>query len=453
MAFTSTDYMHRCMALKDLTDRLCNKEYDKQTFHRQAVHFLARAFPSYHTWNVGQVQQMVNGSTVHFKVGECATFGDKIEVNSVITPGDLGHDVLAENRVMAESASAAKSRPTLEADSMIVPGDLSHYVLASDSIMTESAAAELHTDVARLLRRDTGDTRGHVLFAPLSFQKRTVGIVQLISAKPSVDPSDLWWASLFANVLGCLLDDLVNMQSWLLANRLLLRMIPDGAVKALQTRENQRGVGSDPIFAQEHACVTVMFADIEGFTRLTSERRALETMEILHELYCKYDDICQSLHLYKVETIGDCFVVAAGLVRARTPSESALLCLVAASMFELAGNELLAASNVDMVKVRIGLHSGPLVSGVISKLRPRYNIYGDTVNVASRMESTATAGRVHVSAATMGLLPEVVRDLPWAKHDTEVKGKGVMETYSLNTKQLPGKVFFETILLLNTETP
>ena len=226
-------------------------------------------------------------------------------------------------------------------------------------------------------------------------------------------------------------------------------MIPQAAVDALQLQA-ERPTFAAPVFMQEHQGVSLMFADIVGATRCSTSHTPAATMQLLHTLFCQYDDVCQCLHLYKVETIGDCFMVAAGLVRNRAQSASALLCLLAGCMFVLKANEV-SDGEGGHLQVRIGIHTGDVTSGVISKLRPRYDVYGETVNLASRMESTADVGHVQISDATMAHLPPEARQLPWRTRTVEVKGKGEMTTHTLLPNEFPVDLFGRVLMTLHEE--
>jgi class 3 adenylate cyclase len=119
----------------------------------------------------------------------------------------------------------------------------------------------------------------------------------------------------------------------------------------------------------------------------------LQVMLLLHQLFTRYDDLCKTHGVYKVETIGDCWMGATGLL-ADDPQHASRLVAFGTEM-------LAAAAGVDSplggsVRVRIGVHSGRVMSGVIGSIRARYCLFGDTVNTASRMESTGMAGRVQV---------------------------------------------------------
>ncbi|KAG2431110.1 hypothetical protein HXX76_009640 [Chlamydomonas incerta] len=189
--------------------------------------------------------------------------------------------------------------------------------------------------------------------------------------------------------------------------------------------------------ATSHACVTILFTDIVGFTDMCSAATPYEVMCFLNSLYSRFDGLVDIYKVYKVETIGDCYMVAGGLVAYDQDGYKSVIAgeedpLHAVRVMEFAKAMLRAAREVRMphngepVRLRVGLHSGPVTSGVVGDRMPRFCLFGDTVNVASRMESTCRPGRIHVSAATQARLPnEPWRDLGM----TAVKGKGEMRTF------------------------
>ncbi|GIL50078.1 hypothetical protein Vafri_6393 [Volvox africanus] len=186
-----------------------------------------------------------------------------------------------------------------------------------------------------------------------------------------------------------------------------------------------------------HPGVTILFADCVGFTSMCHAATPLTVMGFLNQLYSRFDNMIDIYKVYKVETIGDCYMVAGGLVAYDDDGYKSVISgtedpLHAVRVMEFAKAMLRASREVRMphtgepVQMRIGLHSGPVTSGVVGDRMPRFCVFGDTVNVASRMESTCRPGCIHVSAATHARLPkEVWRDLGM----TVVKGKGEMRTF------------------------
>ncbi|KAG2499440.1 hypothetical protein HYH03_002387 [Edaphochlamys debaryana] len=189
--------------------------------------------------------------------------------------------------------------------------------------------------------------------------------------------------------------------------------------------------------ATSHTCVTVLFCDVVGFTSMCSAATPVTVMAFLNALYSRFDALTDIYKVYKVETIGDCYMVAGGLVAYDDDGYKSVItggedALHAVRVLEFAKAMLRTSSEVllphtgEPVQLRVGVHSGPVTSGVVGDRMPRFCLFGDTVNVASRMESTCRPGRIHVSAATHGRL----RSEPWRDCGmTAVKGKGELRTY------------------------
>jgi len=184
--------------------------------------------------------------------------------------------------------------------------------------------------------------------------------------------------------------------------------------------------------------VTVFFSDIAGFTAMSQTVEPDAVMAFLHDLYSGFDEVMESHPtLWKVETIGDSYMVAGGLMQlpGRPQSSEA----VARDVVEFAKQALRVAGRVTLpngeaCKLRVGVHTGPVCTGVVGSKMPRYCLFGDTVNTASRMESTGSPGAVQVSASTWALLGDD-EGSGWRKAEVVAKGKGTMETHILQVLQ------------------
>ncbi|KAG2490277.1 hypothetical protein HYH03_011229 [Edaphochlamys debaryana] len=190
-----------------------------------------------------------------------------------------------------------------------------------------------------------------------------------------------------------------------------------------------------------HPQVTILFADIQGFTPMCKQLPACVVMKFLNDLFVRFDSLLDVHGVYKVETIGDCYVVAGGLIAEDADGMAAVQGggvsdpRQANQVFSFAQAMLHAAAAVTLpttgepVRIRVGIHSGPVVSGVVGTRMPRFCLFGDTVNTASRMESTSQAGAIHASSDTFVLLSPDQRQ-GWAPTGgIEVKGKGRMDTF------------------------
>eukprot|EP00043_Microstomoeca_roanoka_P008648 m.83122 g.83122 ORF g.83122 m.83122 type:complete len:703 (+) comp14333_c0_seq2:65-2173(+) len=179
--------------------------------------------------------------------------------------------------------------------------------------------------------------------------------------------------------------------------------------------------------AEHYQHVTVLFSDIAGFTNISSEIPSIEVMAMLHGLFAKFDDLAEQHGCYKVETVGDAYMVAAGCPEV-CDDHAVRIARLAIDMVHAAKS---VASPVDgePLRIRIGIHSGPLTAGVVGRARPRYCLFGDTVNVASRMESNGLPGTIQVTYRFIQALPP---DHPFEivpRGHIEIKGKGTMKTF------------------------
>jgi adenylate cyclase len=200
----------------------------------------------------------------------------------------------------------------------------------------------------------------------------------------------------------------------------------------LPTRIVERIRGGESLIADHIATATMLFSDMVDFTSLSARMQPEEVIELLDLLFSRFDAIAHRLGLEKIKTIGDGYMVAGGLPDPRADhavavAEMALAMHAAAAMATRAMGEL-----GRKLQLRIGIHSGPLVAGVIGTHKFVYDVWGDTVNTASRMEKYGEPGRIHVSAATRALLGDAFDFVP--RGTVEVKGKGGMETFFLERK-------------------
>lgn len=203
------------------------------------------------------------------------------------------------------------------------------------------------------------------------------------------------------------------------SEELLLNILPPSIANRLK-------LGSGTI-ADGFAEVSVLFADIVGFTPMSARLPPERIVGLLNELFCEFDDVAGRLGLEKIKTIGDCYMVAAGLPEPRADHAEAAAEMGLAILDIVAD---LAARTGAPLSVRIGLHSGPVVAGVIGKRKFIYDLWGDTVNTASRMESHGVPGAIQLSEASRQLLDSKYRLR--LRGAVEIKGKGEMQTWLLD---------------------
>jgi class 3 adenylate cyclase len=204
--------------------------------------------------------------------------------------------------------------------------------------------------------------------------------------------------------------------------RLLLNILPQPIAVRLQQGEN-------PI-ADLCEEVSVLFADLVGFTEFSAEKTPADLVEVLNIIFSKFDQLAERHGLEKIKTIGDAYMVVGGLPIAH-PAHAEAIAQMALDM-----QDALTQFNTETgenLRVRIGISIGPVVAGVIGISKFIYDLWGDTVNVASRMESEGMPGKIQVTTATYERLKEKFcfeeRGL------IAVKGKGQMLTYWLTGKR------------------
>ncbi len=198
---------------------------------------------------------------------------------------------------------------------------------------------------------------------------------------------------------------------------LLLNILPASIAERLKAGE--------ATIADHFPAVTVLFADIVGFTVLSARISTADLITLLNEVFSTFDHLAAKHGIEKIKTIGDAYMGVAGLPDAM-PDNAAVMARMAIDM-----RDALAASPAgrEGLQVRIGIHTGPVVAGVIGVKKFAYDLWGDTVNTASRMESHGEAGRVHISDTTRALLGH--RFVVTERGVITLKGKGEMKTWFL----------------------
>uniref|UniRef100_UPI00359006C8 atrial natriuretic peptide receptor 1 n=1 Tax=Myxine glutinosa TaxID=7769 RepID=UPI00359006C8 len=207
------------------------------------------------------------------------------------------------------------------------------------------------------------------------------------------------------------------------AEALLYQILPHSVAEQLKKGET--------VQAEAFDSVTIYFSDIVGFTAMSAECTPMQVVTLLNDLYTCFDAIIDNFDVYKVETIGDAYMVVSGLpvhngnVHAREIARMSLALLDAVRTFKI------RQCPEDQLKLRIGIHTGPVCAGVVGLKMPRYCLFGDTVNTASRMESNGEALRIHVSSTTKEVLDHFCCFELELRGDVEMKGKGRVRTYWL----------------------
>jgi class 3 adenylate cyclase len=236
-----------------------------------------------------------------------------------------------------------------------------------------------------------------------------------------------------------------------LSERLLLNILPAPIAERLKRQETN--------IADGHADVTVLFADIVNFTQMTEEMSPNDTVHLLNDIFSEFDDLAQKHGIEKIKTVGDAYMAAGGLgsrnsVGTTADSNIGLNANYVEAMADIS-LEMLAfiskyvAPNGQSLSLRIGIATGPVVAGVIGRRKFSYDLWGDTVNIASRMCSEAQANCTQVDAVTFRRLHNRYAFDPGQQ--IHIKGKGPMNVYNLIGKTVPG-LRSESAFLVDTRT-
>jgi class 3 adenylate cyclase len=230
-----------------------------------------------------------------------------------------------------------------------------------------------------------------------------------------------------AGVLDRLIRDLEHERAR--SRELLLNVLPEAIVERLAAGETR--------IADRHESVAVVFSDFVGFTEVSSQLRPAVLVDELNELFSAFDAACERFGVEKIKTIGDAYLAASGLDPRRTGDAAsgepgsgpdATTHVAAAADLALAMQDAVAAADPRW-QVRIGLHAGPVVAGVLGTKKFVYDVWGDTVNVASRLETVARPGTILASEAVASALGAAFELSPVGPVD--LKGKGPVPAHLL----------------------
>jgi class 3 adenylate cyclase len=208
------------------------------------------------------------------------------------------------------------------------------------------------------------------------------------------------------------------------SERLLTNILPVPIAERLKQ--------SHDLIADDFEETTVLFADIVGFTQYTEKVSPKQLICLLNSVFTAFDDLCQQHQAEKIKTIGDAYMAVAG-VPIRSLNHAEQMAEMALGM-----QQVIARHNRhsgQSLQIRIGLHSGPVVAGVIGKQKFAYDLWGDTVNTAARMESHGVPGEIQLTEATHSLL--VSRYRFQSRGLIDIKGKGLIQVYLLKGERVP----------------
>lgn len=178
--------------------------------------------------------------------------------------------------------------------------------------------------------------------------------------------------------------------------------------------------------------VTIMFSDVVGFTSISSHSTPMQVISMLNKLYLTIDGQLENFDVYKVETIGDGYMVASGLPNRNGERHVEEIAKLSLDLLKTVGEMEIPHLKQEKMRVRIGFNTGPCVAGVVGVRMPRYCVFGDTVNTASRMESTGLPLRVQVTESSAFMLRKRDGYILTERGNVDVKGKGQMRTFWLD---------------------
>lgn len=261
-----------------------------------------------------------------------------------------------------------------------------------------------------------------LLFDAKQFEMRTVAIffvLNFVSISAMVYVL-LWYFSREVNKMQAAIEVKTQAVSTEkeLSERLLLNILPNNIADRLKRQETN--------IADGYADVSLIFADIVNFTHLSEEMSPNETVLLLNDIFCEFDSLAERYKIEKIKTIGDAYMAAGGLV---TQADQYVDAVADMALDMQAFISRYNAPNGERLALRVGIATGPVVAGVIGRHKFSYDLWGDTVNIASRMCSEALAGHIQVDAVTFRRLHNRFRFDE--AHQIQVKGKGLMQVYNL----------------------
>jgi adenylate cyclase len=208
------------------------------------------------------------------------------------------------------------------------------------------------------------------------------------------------------------------------AEMLLLNILPKEISDALKVERRT--------IADEFAAVSILFADVVGFTQMAAKMTPMELVDLLDQVFLCFDELVEKYDLEKIKTIGDCYMVASGVPRSRSDHATALVNLALDMQTAVAGTRFGGRE----LAFRIGINSGAVVAGIIGRKKFTYDLWGESVNLASRMESHGRTQCIQITGNTYKLVKDAF--CCEAMGIIEVKGAGPMEVWHVLHSKIPG---------------
>jgi len=214
------------------------------------------------------------------------------------------------------------------------------------------------------------------------------------------------------------------------ANELLYDIFPPHIADAL--RDGRK------VEQEHHECVTIYFSDIVGFTTISQMLTPEKVCNMLDRLYQRFDELSRKHDVFKIETIGDAYMAITNLVKNQTNIHVNILAEFSKDTIKAARNTQIDIDDISkgFVEIRVGFHSGPVISDVVGSRLPKFGVFGDTVNTASRMESNSLPNCIHCSESSAKLLQVQAPNIDIeSRGGIMIKGKGIMNTYWVDKEQ------------------
>jgi uncharacterized protein (TIGR02246 family) len=203
---------------------------------------------------------------------------------------------------------------------------------------------------------------------------------------------------------------------------LLLNILPHEVAEELKSKGSAEAKHID--------LVTILFTDFQGFTAISEKLSPGQLVHDLNECFSAFDGICEKHGIEKIKTIGDAYMAAGGLPTTNsTHASDVLKAALEIRDFIAEGKARRIAGGLPFFEIRIGIHTGPVVAGIVGVKKFQYDIWGDTVNIASRMESSGEVGEVNISEATYAAVKDEPGFAFTSRGKVHAKGKGEMEMY------------------------